>query len=105
MANVIPTLLAIEWLFSSTAKAELARSGEPSPSGEEDTIDVASLEEDINAIEVAILAAYQQDYNVSPMAPTIRLHSFTSPSIYMASRAPLHMSPLSTPWQARCKKS
>lgn len=39
-------------------------------------------EEDVAAIEVALLAAYQQDYNINPLIPAIRISSPAQPSIY-----------------------
>lgn len=44
-----------------------------------------SLDEDLAAIEVAILAIYQQDYNINPIPIITRIPALTKPSIYHVS--------------------
>jgi hypothetical protein len=61
VASQIPLLLWNEWIFDREDPA---------------------LEEDLSAIEVALLAAFQQDLNIQPGRPSIRIPSIRKPSIY-----------------------
>ena len=61
---MLPALLWLEWVFGNKEWE----------SGEAD--------EDIAAIDVALLAAFQQDFNISPLPSSIRVVAMNQPSIY-----------------------
>lgn len=67
IANLIPLLLWMEWIL--TNENGIDNNG-------------AKLEEDLIAIEVALLAAFQQDFNINPLPPSTRVTSIRHPSIY-----------------------
>jgi len=43
---------------------------------------VEGWDEDVMALEVTLLALYQQDFNISPLPKTIRVASLSKSSIY-----------------------
>lgn len=75
MASVLPALLYAEWVLGGGHCPVAALQNEkPAES--------LQLEDDLAAIEVAILAAYQQDYNINPLPSAIRIPPLSQPSIY-----------------------
>lgn len=81
IVHLIPAILWTEWLLSSQVLAcrRQNTTGELDP-------EVEALSEDVTALEVAVLSAFRQDYNINPLAPTYKIVPLLShPSIYYVS--------------------
>lgn len=78
MANLLPMLLWTEWALAIQCAALNA-------THPQDESENNPLEDDLAALRIALLAAYQQDYHISPLPALTRTIPFSSPSIYRVS--------------------
>ncbi|PJF19315.1 40S ribosomal protein S23 [Paramicrosporidium saccamoebae] len=58
-------------------------------------------EDDIAAIKVALLAAYQQDFNICPLPPVMRISSMSQPTIYHDGKSSKEMDPEVFPFNTK----
>jgi hypothetical protein len=87
VASIVPVLLWTEWL--------LVLKSESGPESFQES------EDDIAAIKVALLAAYQQDFNICPLPPAMRVSSMNQSSIYHDGKSFKEMDPEVFPFNTK----